>query len=53
MNDIKETRHSSEKWKKAFSLIEANKGGSSRKRISSNTSLDKCLESFEADAANW
>ena len=51
MNDA---RHSSEKWKKAFSLIEAKKGvGSSRKRLNSNTSLDKTLESLEAEAAIW
>ena len=43
----------SEKWKKAFSLIETNKGGLSRRRINSNNSIDKCLESFEADAATW
>ena len=44
---------SSENWKKALSYIEANSKAGLRRRINSDNALNKCIESIEADAANW
>ena len=42
----------SDNWKKALSIIEASKPGL-RRRINSDNTLNKCIETIEADAANW